>query len=326
MKKILFITALLIISMFPAANSDDAPTYTYYLPDINWLHPANNSNNICPCNGSICFNISNPGGNNMNVTIYYTTAGYAGFYYRINILEFQNISNGTYCICIDNLYPSAHATGYSTSNVSAAATDTWYNFSFDNFESVNIEGTGSAVTIPYTGHYNLEYWIATKNDEAAPKGDVIALRMTNNGHEINASYRQVDFINQDEEKYISSRCHDEFDAGDIINFQYIVNDLSCQIVMEGDYTTNDTNAYASIEFIGESLGIIYNQNYYWYINVTNYNDAGGNESIPRVFTTSTNITNCTVAASTSNPISYAWVVGISILFAGGLYFIRRRKK
>jgi len=74
------------------------------------------------------------------------------------------------------------------------------------------------------------------------------------------------------------------------------------------------------------LGIIYNQNYYWYINVTNYNDAGGNESIPRVFTTSTNITNCTVAASTSNPISYAWVVGISILFAGGLYFIRRRKE
>jgi len=311
---------------FGTINCSYKPSYVYYLPDINWLHPANLSNNICPCNGSICFNISNPGGNNMNVTIYYTTAGYAGFYYRVNILEFQNISNGTYCICIDNLYPSAHAVGWSEDNVTATSTNEWHNFTFDNFEAVNIDGTGSAVIIPYTGHYDLSYWLVSKNDEAAPAGDVIALRMINNGHEINASYRQINFQKQDNEQYITSICHDDFDAGDIINFQYIVNDLSCQIVMDGDYTTNDTNAFASIEFIGESLGIIYNQNYYWYINVTNYNDAGGNESIPRVFTTSTNITNCTAAASGEDPISYAWVVGIAVLFGGLIFIFNKRRK
>jgi len=305
------------------------PSYTYYLPDINWLHPANLSNNICPCNGSICFNITNPGGNNMNVTIYYTTAGYAGFYYRVNILEFQNISNGTYCICIDNLYPSAHAVGWSEDNVTASSTNEWHNFTFDNFHAVNMEGTGSAVIIPFDGHYFLEYWLVSKNDEAAPKGDVIALRMTNNGHEINASYRQVDFTNQDEERYITSLCHADLDANDIINFQYIVNDLSCQIVMEGDYTTNDTNAFASIEFVGESLGILYNTDYYWYINVTNYNDAGGNESTPRVFTTAENITNCTSVSSNGSTTSTGYgIVGITgiVGILGWLAYIRRRRR
>jgi len=75
------------------------------------------------------------------------------------------------------------------------------------------------------------------------------------------------------------------------------------------------------------LGIIYNQNYYWYINVTNYNDAGGNESIPRVFTTSTNITNCTATASGEDLISYVWVIAPSIfgIIAFVILMVRRRK-
>ena len=297
-------------------------------PIFKYISPAYNST-ICPCCDCFCFGVNNTNGNPMNITIYGNTAD-KDYFYVLN--KYINTSNGTYCFCMDDFFPSAHAIGWSESNVTALTTDTWYNFSFDNFHAVNMEGTGSAVIIPFDGHYFLEYWLVSKNDEAAPKGDVIALRMTNNGHEINASYRQVDFINQDEEKYISSRCHDEFDAGDIINFQYIVNDLSCQIVMEGDYTTNDTNAFASIESEEHSYPFLYNTTYKWYINVTDTITGESNNSDIFYFRTASNESDCfcgniTEAFDTHDKVrDDAWIIGLAVLFGGIVFIFVKRKE
>lgn len=65
-----------------------------------YIHPDHNSTTVCPCCDSMCIGIENENGNNMNATIYGSYDGTNYFIWN----KYYNISNGTYCFCMNDVY------------------------------------------------------------------------------------------------------------------------------------------------------------------------------------------------------------------------------
>ena len=68
--------------------------------DLFYIYPALNRTDVCPCCDHICFGINNENGSNMNATIYGSYDGVNYFTWN----KYFNISNGTYCFCMDDVY------------------------------------------------------------------------------------------------------------------------------------------------------------------------------------------------------------------------------
>jgi len=73
--------------------------FTTIFPDIlsDYIYPKNNATDICPCCDATCFGVGKFYGR-VNVTVYRHDSHNSNFYI---VEEFYNITNGTYCFCID---------------------------------------------------------------------------------------------------------------------------------------------------------------------------------------------------------------------------------
>ena len=77
------------------------------------IYPPDNSIDLCPCCDAMCVDIDNT--HNMNITIYRNDTQFETFYI---INQFLNVSNNTYCFCLDGhinnsiYYPMLYNTTY----------------------------------------------------------------------------------------------------------------------------------------------------------------------------------------------------------------------
>jgi len=75
--------------------------YSYFNGEncsLFYIYPSYAQQDVCPCCDSMCFGISNAFGNPMNVTVYRNDTINESFYI---VNKYINITNGTYCFCID---------------------------------------------------------------------------------------------------------------------------------------------------------------------------------------------------------------------------------
>jgi len=307
---------LLIVSFTITASST---------PNITDMYPDDSSVNLCPCCINYCFTVSHPNGTAMNVTIYATDDD---DYYIVT--SFSNITNGTYCFTADGFTTDVHAVGHTDADIYPVAINTWYNITFKEFHSYHISGTGTEVIIPIDGHYTLFYWASCEDDDSSPAGDNIAFRMVRNGKEINGSYREINFQKQDNLRNIISFAHVELNKGDVINFQYIVNDVDIHINEDNTWTNNDTSAYATIK-LEEPLRhpIKYNATYKWYVYAETYENSTSNTTSPiYTFTTTDNPEYCVnvgdIAVGSGSNMGLIMAVGMLSIF-GLLAYLRRNR-
>ena len=112
-------------------NTHCNATYEFYfttraapgevIPGLELIYPTNNSNNICPCNGTIDIVATHPHGLTMNIT-YYT---YSNVWFNKSLI---NVSNGTYNICLCSLDIVLYNTTYQWYvNATDYANETRYN-------------------------------------------------------------------------------------------------------------------------------------------------------------------------------------------------------
>jgi len=296
-------------------------------PVITDMYPANGSTDLCPCCINHCFTVSHPNGTAMNVTVYATDEN--DDYYIVT--SFFNITNGTYCFTADGFTTDVHAIGHTNADIRPTAINTWYNITFKEFHSYHISGTGKEVIIPIDGHYTLFYWVSCEDDDASPAGDNIAFRMVRNGKEINGSYRELNFQKQDNLRSIISFAHVKLKKGDVINFQYIVNDLDIHINEDNTWTKNDTSAYATIK-LEEPLRhpIKYNTTYKWYIYAETYGYSSSNTTSPvYTFTTVSSPDDCNITAvgggGGGEDVGIVGVIGI-LGILGYIAYLRRYRR
>jgi hypothetical protein len=75
--------------------------YCHYMPELCplfYIYPPWNATDVCPCCDAMCVGINNVNGHGMNITIYRNDSHFEEFY-MIN--EYNNVTNNTYCFCID---------------------------------------------------------------------------------------------------------------------------------------------------------------------------------------------------------------------------------
>jgi len=122
---------------------------SYFFPEecnIYLIYPQWNSDTICPCCHSMCLGVENEHGHTMNITWYRNDSQIESFY-QVN--QLLNVSNGTYCFCIDghyysplkNYYPMTFNTTYfwyanvtDTVNSDYEVTDTYFFTTAESFE------------------------------------------------------------------------------------------------------------------------------------------------------------------------------------------------
>ena len=79
----------------------DEVFYCYYMPELCplfYIYPAWNATDVCPCCDAMCIGINNADGHSMNMTVYRNDSQFESFYI---VNEYNNITNSTYCFCID---------------------------------------------------------------------------------------------------------------------------------------------------------------------------------------------------------------------------------
>ena len=90
----------------------------YFEPEecaISYIYPPSPNGTACPCCDVMCVRVSNVLGHNMNITIYRNDSTFEDFYI---VNKFFNVSNNTYCFCIDGhvndsiYYPMMYNTTY----------------------------------------------------------------------------------------------------------------------------------------------------------------------------------------------------------------------
>jgi len=250
--------------------------YYYFEPEecqnITYIYPPSPNGTACPCCEAMCVGVNNDLGHPMNVTIWGREDDYG--YYNI-WTHYENISNGTYCFCMDDITPSApaHAIGHSHTQQNVTIIDTWYNVTFDHGEAehINCNPVTGICNIELYGHYDVRYWCVVQDEDANPTGHKMAVRILQNGtDEIDGSYREVTFSKQGHEQHIIGFVHEHFVPGTTLRFQYIGDDTDQSIDTDGTWSTDDINFYAEIMRMDneEHMPLKYNTTYYWYVNIT----------------------------------------------------------
>jgi len=309
-------------------------------PNINYISPPSPNGTVCPCCAEICAGVMNDDGHPMNIRFFLKEQNETIDKYN-NVATFESVYNGTYCFCCDGYDIHPHAVGHTKEEIIPSAINTWYNISFQSFDSVGIEGTPSEVIIPYDGHYTLNMFAMCIDSNANPAGDKIAFRFTRNGAVINSSYHELDFQKQDNLREVVSFAHTVLNKGDKINFQYIVNNVNIHLYEDATWSSNNTSVYASIERTDNyHIPMKYNTTYHWYVNIT---DTVTNESIETdifTFRTYPNPSYCPCGPEevedfvissyedTDNIKDDSWLIGPIILFSifGFIAYHRTSKK
>jgi len=87
---------------------------------LSYIWPPSPNGTACPCCDHICIGINNEEGHNMNATIYGSYDGTNYFTWN----KYFNITNGTYCFCMDDVYlertPSKQGEWIGASGIQAA--------------------------------------------------------------------------------------------------------------------------------------------------------------------------------------------------------------
>ena len=321
---------------FSFHNTTELCTF-YYIPEecpLSYIYPPTNSTDICPCCDCICTTISNRYGHPMNVSIY--TKNINDIVWR-EAGRWIETSNDTLCHCLDGFIEDAYARGHTTENFTASAINTWYNVSFINFSSNNIDGTPSSVTVPYNGHYTLWYQVSFKSLSASPAGESAALRMIRNNIEINGSYRELDFQKQDNLREVISFVHTYLDKHDTINFQWITNNKNVLITEDNTWSAHNTSAYAMIIYEeAVSVPLKYNTTYQWYVEAVDTTTGEVTTSDIFFFTTEQDPEDCPcgeedlieIISENDKIKDDTWILGPAILFSifGILAYINLRRK
>lgn len=322
------------------SREDSFCMYTFYPEecDLFYIEPTNNATNLCPCCVSMCTGINNADGHNMNFTVYAKSNQMNN--YEI-IKTKNNVSNGTYCWCLDSFEIEPHAVGHTEATITPAAIDTWYNISFQNIHSEGFTGTPSEMIIPYDTYYTFDYWLSCETQSAAPAGDILASRMTVNGAEVNSTYRELNFQKQDNLRQVVGMGHSQFQKGDRLNFQFIVNNINIEIKEDNTYSVHNTSAYASVKTVlPVKIPLSYNTSYSWYVNVTDTVTGDSVESDIFHFKTYPNTSYCpcgeeeltdvitNVSEDTDTIKDDSWLIGIIIPFSifGIIAYIRTNRK
>jgi len=297
---------------------------------ISFIYPPSPNGSICPCCDAVCFTTINLYGHKVNISVYLKEENEES-YHIIN--TYTNISNGTYCFCIDGLSDQLHAVGHTDANITAAVTNNWYNVSFAHFESVGIAGNPSEVFLPVDGHYTLYYWATCIDTSPAPAGHKMGFRMTQDGQEINGTYREIEFDKQQNQRQMMSFAHFYGYLGASIRFQYIVNALTVIMQEEGTWASHNTSAYAMIILEEPALyPMKYNTTYNWYVNVTDVVTDDYDVSDIFQFRTARDIDDCFCGNATDLeadlPFIYkTYIVGLlGLIGLAGLGFSRKRRR
>jgi len=259
----------------PLYTSNITCTYCF-LPElcpVSSIYPPSPNGTACPCCDMMCVTVRNDLGHRMNFTIYGSedNGNGCGNYHIWQI--YTNVTNGTYCYCMDTITPSqkTHAVGHSHSGHTASATDVWQNISYDHGHGIRI-GMNDIYnfTILEHGHYTITYWVSAMSEELNPNQDRLGIRLTNNEVEIDGSYRETVFSFKGADRDIMGQIHDEFEVGDRIRTQFIVDDLDSHVNQTGTWSDDNISYYIYIEktCMEEFHPLKYNTTYYWYVNVT----------------------------------------------------------
>ena len=302
--------------------------------DVFYIYPPPFSTNICPCCSEICAGITNPRGHPMDIKFFIKEQNETCYN---NIATFNSKYNGTYCFCFDGYDIQPHAVGHTRAEIIPLAINTWYNVTFQTFDSIGITGTPSEVIIPEDGHYSIDFFAICTDNNVNPFGDKIAFRFTRNGAEINSSYQELDFQKQDNLREVISLAHTILNKGDKINFQYIVNDVNIHIREDATWSSNNTSAYASIVRVDNyHIPIKYNQTYYWYINVTDTIDGTQYNSDIFTINTETDPENClsgeevseqlTIHVDSATDRSQSYLIGGLLVLPLVFVFLNKRRK
>lgn len=300
----------------------------YYKPEIcpqfKLIHPPWNSS-PCPCCVDLCVKVNNTNGNPMNISILGREENDTHW---IDFVGYKYKENGTYCHCFSGYSRAPHAVGHTQEEIIPPSTNTWYNITFQHFDSIGITGTPSEIIIPIDSHYNVLFWATCRSSSANPAGDKIAFRFTKNGNEINSSYHELDFPKQDSIKEVFSLAHGIFEKGDKIQFQYIVNNLNVHIYENSTWSSNNTSALATVEMTDiEEVPAKFNTTYYWYVRVEDTVTGEITNSTIFNFTTEKNLSDCpcgpeemveAIEEEVGGEIGirdYSWILGVASLFS-----------
>ena len=266
-----------VIADFTCANNVTYNTTCYYYfvaeeCSVSYIYPPSPNGTACPCCDCICITVDNSLGHNMNVTVYGREDDYP--HYDI-FSHYENISNGTYCFCLDTIQPTItpHAVAHSHTAQNVTVIDTWYNVTFDHGDGYHIHAdplTGIVTILSY-GHYSATFWVAVQDSSANPTGQKMAVRVLQNGTmEVDGSYRELEFTKQAKEQHLSSFIHEALWPGTTMQFQYIGDSINQAITTTGTWSTDNVSFYAYIQdvTIEEHHPLRYNETYYWYVNIT----------------------------------------------------------
>jgi len=318
--------------------------FTPELCPVSYIYPPSPNGTACPCCEAMCVGVNNDLGHPMNVTIWGREDDYG--YYNI-WTHYENISNGTYCFCLDSITPSApaHAIGHSHTQQNVTLVDTWHNITFDHGEAehINCNPFTGICNIELYGHYDVRYWCVVQDEDANPTGHKMAVRILQNGtDEIDGSYREVTFSKQGYEQHIIGFVHEHFVPGTTLRFQYIGDDTDQSIDTDGTWSTDDINFYAEIMRMDneEHMPLKYNTTYYWYVNITDTVTGEQSDSAVFQFRTEENLSRCPCGIDALNATlaelgvtedkirDDTWILGVAIVFAMiplGISVRRRRK-
>ena len=324
------------VTVYDGVQTTDE-TYTFQnMPCVlsAYFYPMNQSTGICPCCDAICFGV---GGlyTNVNVTVYGREQGRPYF----NIWnEYENITNNTYCFCMDTITPTIrpHAVFHKHTQMNVTVINTWYNVSsFMHGCGKDMVVNNDNIIIPSHGHYTIDYWAAVRDDDANPTGHKMGIRVTCNDVEIDGSYRELAFTNQGYEKHLTGNVHGEFFEGDIIKFQYIGDDTDQEIATHGTWSDDSICFYGFIRKTGmeEHHPLQYNTTYEWYIYAENYyNNSMNVTSGIYQFTTAEDVADC-VDTGTGETVFITWntqsavgLMGLAGLICIPILLKKRKKK
>lgn len=263
-----------------------------------YIYPEWNSTNVCPCCDAMCAGITNEDGHPMNITFYGHEEG-DNYWYVWN--KYTNITNGTYCYCMDTIQPTVKSQGvmHSTANHNVTIVDIWHNITY-NYGYVTGDAfkanpaTGAGVILEH-GHYTITYWVVVQDADANPTGHKMAVRIyQNNSFELSGSYREVVFSKQSADRHLMSQVHEELFPGTTIRFQFIGDDTDQAVKTSGTWSTENINFYAHIEKtdMEEHHPLQFNTTYNWYVNVTDTVTGDYEVSDIFSFTTAENISDC----------------------------------
>ena len=324
-------------------NPEDCPRFRYIYPNFN--------ESVCPCCSSICLGINNTNGNPMNLTFY---GSYDEEHYFI-WNKYYNVSNGTYCFCMDSVYlePSADKQGewVGASGIQAAGTKpatlakhgcgiSW-EFA-DNLEK-EVQFT---VRIPQ--RMNLSYPVTLDIGWSSPTAD----RVCN----WNLTYSTTAL---DEDTYVACEYYQDVLAWSsatvdgLVMYRYYIDEIAdddrCihfSLQRDGNDLTDNLSDVANLHGIcfsyyldndlihveNATSPMRYNTTYYWYVNVSDTVTGEYNESDIYYFTTAEDIADCPCYGNSSmsdvqveqiaTGIGVVGLIGI----IGILGFIENRRK